>query len=60
MGIHFPMSKYPCPQAVLLLEGHQGLVDGADGPTHPIASHGAPSTLADVLNPSALVLNFSS
>lgn len=52
------MPKYPCPQAVL--EGHQALVDGANGPTDPIFSHGVPSTVTDVLNPPALVLNFSS
>uniref|UniRef100_A0A8C3RIP3 Solute carrier family 26 member 6 n=1 Tax=Cyanoderma ruficeps TaxID=181631 RepID=A0A8C3RIP3_9PASS len=54
------MPKYPCPHTVLLLEGHQAPVEGADGPTDPIASHGVPSTLTDVPEPPALVLNFSS
>uniref|UniRef100_A0A8C3RIR0 Solute carrier family 26 member 6 n=1 Tax=Cyanoderma ruficeps TaxID=181631 RepID=A0A8C3RIR0_9PASS len=60
LGVHIPMPKYPCPHTVLLLEGHQAPVEGADGPTDPIASHGVPSTLTDVPEPPALVLNFSS
>lgn len=35
-------------------------MDGADGLTDPIASHGASSTLADVPKPPVVVLKFSS
>uniref|UniRef100_A0A8C9MM40 Solute carrier family 26 member 6 n=1 Tax=Serinus canaria TaxID=9135 RepID=A0A8C9MM40_SERCA len=41
------------------LEGHQAPVDGADGPTDPIASHGASCTFTDIPKPPAVVLNFT-